>query len=101
MKESKFQRDLKKKIEGLFGPNECFIFKTDSKQIQGFPDLLILNLKFARWAVLECKKSKKAEHRPNQDFYISVINMLGGFARFIYPENEEEVLNDLKHFMEK
>ena len=67
--------------------------KTDPTYIQGLPDLLILFND--RWAVLECKKSGTASHRPNQDYYVDRMNEMS-FARFIYPENEEEILHDLQ-----
>lgn len=91
MKESMFQKNLKKKLKDLF-PG-CIITKLDCNDIQGIPDLLILYGK--HWAVLENKKSEKASHRPNQDYYVKKMDEMS-FGRFIYPENEEEVLNDLQ-----
>ena len=91
MKESMFQKNLKKKLKDRF-PG-CIITKLDCNDIQGIPDLLILYGK--HWAVLENKKSKNASHRPNQDYYVKKMDDMS-FGRFIYPENEEEVLNDLQ-----
>lgn len=90
-KESSFQKGLIDKIEELFP--DCIIMKNDPNYIQGIPDLLILN--GDRWASLECKKSAKASHQPNQDYYISKMNGMS-YARFVSPENEEEVLNELQ-----
>ena len=88
--ERDFQRQLKKEIkEKLKG---CIITKLDSGDIQGIPDLLILYKD--RWATLECKKSEHASHRPNQDYYVSLMNDMS-FSRFICPENKEVVLNEL------
>ena len=42
----------------------------------------------------EVKKSLKASHRPNQDYYIQLMNKMS-FARFISPEIKEEVLDEL------
>lgn len=89
--ESKYQRDLKKKIERMF-PG-CVILKQDASLRQGIPDLLILYRD--KWALLEVKASATAEHQPNQEYYIENFNLLS-FAAFIYPENEEEVLNALQ-----
>jgi hypothetical protein len=95
MKESEFQKNLKKELKELF-PG-CLITKEDSSSIQGIPDLLILFKN--KWAALECKKDGDAKKRPNQDYYIDKMNNMS-FASFIYPENKEEVLNELKqHFM--
>lgn len=91
MKESKFQSDLKKELKKLF-PG-CIITKLDSGDIQGIPDLLILYKD--KWATLENKKSAKATHRPNQDYYVSKMNDMS-FSRFIYPENKDTVISDLK-----
>lgn len=91
MKESVFQRNLKKKLKAMF-PG-CIVTKLDANDIQGIPDLLILYNN--KWAVLENKKSAKASHRPNQDYYVNLLNEMS-FARFIFPENEEAVLNELQ-----
>ena len=91
MLESQFQSKLIKKLKKIF-PG-CLVMKTDPTYIQGLPDLLILFKD--RWAVLECKKSGTASHRPNQDYYVDRMNEMS-FARFIYPENEEEILHDLQ-----
>ena len=90
MLESKFQSDLIKEIKGRF-PG-CIVMKNDASYIQGIPDLLILS--GDKWAALECKQSAKAKHRPNQDYYVEKMNDMS-FSAFIYPENKEEVLNDL------
>ena len=91
MLESQFQRQLIKKIEKMF-PG-CIIHKTDPRDIQGIPDLIIFYKD--RWAMLECKPSAKAGRQPNQAYYIEHMNRLS-FAAFIYPENEEEVLYELQ-----
>ena len=91
MYESNFQRKLKKEIKERF-PG-CIIYKTDPQQLQGSPDLLILYSD--KWAALEVKKDAKAPHRPNQDYRVKQMNEMS-FASFIFPENKEEVLNDLE-----
>ena len=88
--ESKFQADLIKELKELF--KGCLVTKLDSGHIQGIPDLLILYKD--KWAILECKKSASAKHRPNQDYYVDMLNKMS-FSRFIYPENKEEVLDEL------
>ncbi len=91
MKESKFQSDLIKELKERF-PG-CIVMKNDASYIQGIPDLLILY--FDKWAALECKKEKTSSHQPNQDYFVNKMNDMS-FSRFIYPENKEEVINDLE-----
>lgn len=71
----------------------CIVVKNDPNYIQGIPDLTIFWRRF--WATLEVKKSKKASHQPNQDYYVNRMNEMS-FSRFIYPENKEEVLRELQ-----
>lgn len=90
MRENDYQKGLKKKLKSMF-PG-CLVTKLDSSDIQGIPDLLVLYEN--KWAVLEVKKDATATHRPNQDYYVAKLNEMS-FSRFIYPENEEEVLDEL------
>lgn len=89
--ESIFQNSLIRDIKNMFP--DCIVLKNDANYIQGIPDLLILEK--GKWAALECKKNGKASKRPNQDYYISKMNDMS-FSRFVYPENKEEVLNELQ-----
>lgn len=90
MRENQYQAELKKRLKNMF-PG-CLVTKLDSSDIQGIPDLLILYKN--KWAILEVKKDAEALHRPNQDYYVNKLNDMS-FSRFIFPENEEEVLNEL------
>lgn len=94
-RESAFQSKLIKRLKSTF-PG-CMVLKNDSSYLQGVPDLIILYQD--RWAMLECKKTRGASHRPNQDYYISKLNEMS-YANFIYPENEEEVMNELERALE-
>lgn len=89
--ERDFQRSLIKELKELF-PG-CIVLKNDPEYIQGIPDLLVLYNN--NWAALEVKKSKRASHRPNQDYYVEKMDDMS-FARFIYPENKEEVLYEIQ-----
>lgn len=95
--ESKFQKELMDKIRKQY-PG-CVILKNDSSYIQGFPDWTILYKD--KWAVLEAKRSKNAEKQPNQEYYVDTLNNMS-FSRFVYPENSEEVLEEIsKYFNDK
>ena len=91
MLESRFQAQLIKELKDRF-PG-CVVLKNDPNYIQGFPDLSVFYRD--KWAWLETKRSRNASHRPNQDFYISQRQDMS-FARFISPDNKEEVLNELQ-----
>lgn len=90
--EKDFQSKLLSELKEIYNdPGNDVVTKFED--IQGFPDILILHNN--QWAMLECKKSKDSSHQPNQDYYVNKLNNMS-FASFIYPENKEEVLNDLQ-----
>lgn len=90
-RESSFQASLIKELKREFP--HCVVLKNDPNYIQGFPDLLVLYED--RWAALECKRSEGASTRPNQRYYVDLLNDMS-YARFICPENKEEVLDELQ-----
>ena len=90
-KESDFQAKLIAEIEEEF--EGCYVFKNDPTYRQGFPDITILYKN--RWAALECKKSEKEKHQPNQDYYVEQLNQMS-YSSFVYPENKEEVMDELQ-----
>lgn len=90
MLESKFQAKLIQELKSMF--EGCIVMKNDSSYIQGIPDLIILHKN--RWASLEVKKSSRASKQPNQEYYVDKMNEMS-FSRFIYPENKDEVLDEL------
>ena len=95
--ERDFQPKLIKELYKMFGKDECVIFKTDPKYIQGFPDLMILYRD--RWAALECKREEDATKQANQPYWVEFLNCLS-FASFIFPENKEDVLYELQQALQ-
>lgn len=94
MLENKFQAKLIKELKDTF-PG-CIVMKNDSSYIQGIPDLVVLHGN--KWAALECKKTGSASKRPNQEYYVDRMEEMS-FAKFVYPENKDEVMNSLhSHF---
>lgn len=97
MLERDFQSKVIKEIKSIFPKG--FVLKCDgSNTPSGFPDILIIN--GSKWGVLEFKRSEKERYstnglRPHQEYYIKTLGEMS-FARFIYPENKEEVLNELQ-----
>ena len=90
MLENTFQSRLIKRLKTEFP--DCIVLKNDPTYIQGIPDLTILYNN--KWATLECKESQRAHHRPNQDYYVDIMNGMS-FSAFVYPENQEEIINKL------
>ena len=89
--ESKFQKELIDEVKERY-PG-CIALKNDSSYMQGFPDWTILYKD--KWAVLEVKKERGAHKQPNQEYYANKLNEMGGFSRFVFPENKVEVLEDM------
>ena len=90
MLENRFKTKLIKEIKEMF-PG-CMVLHLDPNEIHGIPDLLVLYQD--KWAALEGKKTSSASHRPNQEYYVDLMNDMS-FAAFIYPENKDEVLEEL------
>lgn len=95
-KESGFQHGLIQTIRNRW-PGSV-VLKNDANYTQGIPDLLVLYRD--RWAMLECKRSSNESHQPNQDYYVKKLDDMA-FARFVSPENADEVLNEMnRHFQD-
>lgn len=90
-RESDFQSKLKDEIRQRF-PG-AIVLKNDPGLNVGFPDLTILYKD--KWAVLECKKDEKAKRAYSQIRRVESLNEMS-YASFIYPENKEEVLNEME-----
>jgi hypothetical protein len=94
MKEAQYQSELIDRIKTRL-PG-CIVMKNDCNYLQGVPDLTVLYQ--AKWALLEVKATEKSKERPNQRHYIDKASVYS-FASFIYPEIEEQVLEDLVRHM--
>lgn len=91
MRENAYQAYLIGTLKEMF-PG-IVILKNDSGYQQGIPDLLLLL--DDQWAMLEVKEAKDSKEQPNQDWWVTELNSMS-YASFIYPENEEEVLDALQ-----
>lgn len=92
MLENEYQEGLVRRLRSRH-PDAIVIAGMDTLR-QGFPDLGLW-WPNAFWAWLEVKASAAAPKRPNQDYYVEFANN-AHFGAFIYPENEDEVLDDLQ-----
>lgn len=95
-REGQFQNELIMEIKELL-PG-CIVMKNDPDYIQGIPDLTVLYKK--RWACLEVKRTRSASRRPNQDYYIQLMDSMS-FAAFVYPENKDDIMSALVKELER
>lgn len=90
-RESRFEQEL---IEELMREYPgAVILKNDSSFFQGIPDRLILY--GPRWGAFEVKSHATARHQQNQDYYVDLFNKMS-FASFVYPQNKESFLNEIR-----
>lgn len=98
--ENEFQPRLIKDLYKTF--NGCIITKLDAGYTEGIPDLLILYKN--KWATLECKRdisevTKPRKNKRQQDYYVSTMKEMS-YSSYIYPQNKEEVINELKVYFQ-
>ena len=93
-RENGFQAELIKELKAIF--SNAVILKNDSSYLQGIPDLSIFVGN--KWAFLECKKSRNESHQPNQDYYIQRALDMGSYGAFIFPENKNEIVEELRDY---
>lgn len=95
MLERDFQADtirmIKRQLPGAIA------LKNDSGYLQGVPDFTIFY--GVAWAWLEFKKAATSPVQPNQEYYIALADQKA-FGAFIYPENRDEVLDDMVRYLE-
>lgn len=92
--ESAFRTSFINKLKSL-SPDIMVEF-ADPKKVNGIPDLIIFfREKYAR---IETKRSSTASKRLHQEYYINLFKSQGIYATFLTPENEEEVLNELRRY---
>lgn len=94
-READFQRKLIKLLRTI--PNSKWFVK-EAKAIRGIPD--IIGCIAGKYVALEVKRSE-AESKGNtgrivlQKQFIKEVVKAGGYACLIYPENHQEILEDL------
>lgn len=94
MLESRYKTQLTGRIQKRFGTDHCMVVRLDANLRQGIPDILVL-MGGGFWAALEGKRDANSPVQPNQPYYVDLMDRLC-FAAFIYPENEEAVLDELQ-----
>lgn len=92
MLESVFKKKLITRIEQREFPGSI-VLRLDTSFIQGIPDHIILYEDM--WAAFDAKRSQFAPVRPNQPYYIDLLNNMS-CASFVYPENEEKFIHEIQ-----
>jgi hypothetical protein len=92
MLESEFKKQAKERIIERF-PYLDLDFINTKPFNRSMPDTFVIGP--WTWAALEFKRSELAAQQANQDYHIERLNRKG-YASFVFPENLEEVLNDLE-----
>lgn len=85
-----FQKRLKKEVH----PIAILQYKQDATTIKGFPDTLVILEGIV--VFIEYKKSKRAKYQEGQKLWHDRLEAAGHFSFYVYPENADEVLNEIK-----
>ena len=94
--ETSFRRRVIPSLKSL--PNTV-IFPVQQLAISGTPDLLLcIN---GHFVALELKKDSKARVTELQKYNLNRIVMAGGFSFVVFPENWQDVFNNLRHLSEE
>lgn len=74
---------------------DSIVLKNDPTYLQGIPDLTIFNGPF--WVALEVKKSITSSFRPNQKYYIELLNE-SGYCSVVCPSNLDFVMDSMESY---
>lgn len=92
--EGRFKEEFSNELSFLFP--DIVMLKNDEQMLQGVPDMLLLFED--KWAMLEFKANENSAVQPNQRYYVGLFNTMS-YSTFVFPENRDEVLEELsRHF---
>lgn len=91
---------FKKKVCSQLKKWGCTVlqYEQNSTTIKGFPDTIVL-LPESLTIFIEFKKSKTAKFRPLQKEWIKKLNDRSYFAYVMYPENEKEIMAEIRNLI--
>lgn len=94
--EGKCKKDFCAKLKKM----KCTVlqYKQDATTLAGFPDTIVL-LPESLTVYIEFKKSKNAKYRPGQKEWGEKLKERGYFWWTVYPENAEQVLEEIKELL--
>lgn len=90
---------FKKKICGQLKKMGCVVLQYTQGvgTVKGFPDTICIAEGITFF--IEFKASKRAKFQPLQKEWIKKLNDNGHFAWVLYPENEKEVMEEIKRIL--
>lgn len=97
MLESEFKKKFCARLKRAVHPLAILQYKQDATTVSGFPDTIVILEGITIY--IEFKKSKRAKFRPGQKEWLAKLNENGHFAFVCYPENQDEVLNEIKRLV--
>ncbi len=90
-KETNFEKKVIEKLMRWYP--DAIVLKIHPGLNPGFPDRLALI--GSSWLAFEVKRSIDSAKRPNQDYYIDLLNQMSA-ASFVYPENQERFFDEVQ-----
>lgn len=94
MLESEFKKKFCARVKRAVKPITILQYKQDATTVTGFPDTIVILEGITIF--IEFKKSKTAKFRPGQKEWIQKLNDNGHFAFICYPENADDILEEIK-----
>lgn len=94
MLESEFKKKFCARVKRAVKPITILQYKQDATTVTGFPDTIVILEGITIF--IEFKKSKTAKFRPGQKEWIEKLNEKGHFAWVCYPENADDILEEIK-----
>ena len=97
MREADFKTKFQNKVKRELKPVAILQYKQDATTVKGFPDALFI---FEGIVVfIEFKKSKTARFQEGQKLWLDRLNDNCHFAFVCYPQNADEIFNELKRLV--
>lgn len=96
MLESEFKKKFCARLKKVISPKPLAIlqYQQSATTLSGFPDTIVVLEGITIF--IEFKKSKTAKFRPGQKEWNKKLNDNGHFAFICYPENADDILEEIK-----
>lgn len=97
MLERNFKKNFQKRLKKAIKPTAILQYKQDATTVAGFPDTLLVLEGITIF--IEFKNSKNAKFQPGQKEWIKKLNDTGHFCFVCYPENADEIFEEIKRLV--